>query len=113
MGLREGRPQIESFGRACLDEPMPGKTWYRKVPGVELGELAHVERDPLRRLPPTDNLTLCDGVLAGVLRYDVVCYVEDERRPWRTLEVPEGASTSTRRSIWSGSIFAFTCELLR
>src|SRR5918993_2382740 len=82
--------EIESFGRARLDEPVPGKIAGRKVPGVELGELAYVERDALPRFRPTDDLTFCDGVLASVLRYDIVCYVENERRLWRALEVPQG-----------------------
>ena len=69
----EERPQeIESFGRARPDEPVPGKVAGRKVPGVELGELAYVERDALPRLRPTNDLACCEGILAGVLRYDVV-----------------------------------------
>src|SRR5215213_2440531 len=43
--------EIESFGRIRPDEPMPGKVPGRKVPGVELGELAHVEGDALRGQP--------------------------------------------------------------
>src|SRR5918994_4265108 len=82
--------EIESFGRARLDEPVPGKTAGRKVPGVELGELAHVEGDSLPRFRTADNLTFREGVLAGVLRYDVVRYVEYERRLWRVPEVPQG-----------------------
>ena len=71
--------EIEIFGRACLDEPMPGKTPYRKVPCVELGEPAHVERDSLPCLRPTDDLSVSDGVLSCVLRYYVIRDVEDER----------------------------------
>src|SRR5918993_1417634 len=46
----EGLQEIESPGRTRPDEPMPGKVPGRKVPGVELGELAYVEGDALRRL---------------------------------------------------------------
>ena len=68
----KGLQEIESFGRTRPDEPMPGKVTGWKVPGVELGELAHVEGDALRRFRPADNLTFCDGVLAGVLCYYVI-----------------------------------------
>ena len=64
--------EIQSLWRARPDEPVPGKIPGRKVPGVELGELAHVERDSLPRLGSTDDFSVPDGVLAGVLRYDIV-----------------------------------------
>src|SRR3712207_6326181 len=82
---------IECFGRTRLYESVPGKIAGRKVPGVELGELAHVERDALCRFRPTGDLAFCDGVLAGVLWYDLVPYVEYERRLQYGLEVPQGA----------------------
>jgi hypothetical protein len=69
---KERHEEFESFGKACLDKPMPGKTPYRKVPGVKLGELAYVEGDALRRFRSAENFAVSDGVLTGVLRYDVV-----------------------------------------
>ena len=67
---------MQSFGRARPDEPVPGKIPGWKVPGVELGELTYVERDALSRFRSTENLAISDGVLTGVLRYDIVRYVE-------------------------------------
>ena len=74
---KKGLQEIESFGRIGPDQPMPGKVPGRKVPGVELGELTYVEGDTLRRFRPADNVTFCDGVLAGVLCYYVVGNVQD------------------------------------
>ena len=72
--------QVECFGRARLHQAVPGEVSGRKVSGVELGELTHVEGDGLPRLRPTYDCAVSDGVLAGVLGYDVVPYVEDQGR---------------------------------
>src|SRR5215213_7789566 len=83
--------EIQSHGRARLDESVPGEIPGRKVPGVELGELAHIERDALPRFCPANDLAVPEGVLACVLRNDVVLYVEDERDLRYAIEIPQGA----------------------
>ena len=83
--------QVECFGRARLHQAVPGEVSGRKVSGVELGELAHVDGDALPRLRPTDDSAVSDGVLAGVLRYDVITYVEYQGRICLALEIPQGA----------------------
>src|ERR687886_2812978 len=56
--------EIEGPWGAGLDEPVPGEISGRKVPGVELGELANVQRDALPGPCSADNLTVSYGVLA-------------------------------------------------
>src|SRR5215217_2872792 len=82
--------EIEGLGRAGVEEAVPGELLYGKVAGVELGELAHVERDALFGLRSADDPAVCDGVLAVVLRYDVVFYGENQRRLGREFEVAQG-----------------------
>src|SRR5918998_2609987 len=69
---------IQGPGRVRLDEPVPDELPRGKVAGVELGELAHVERGPLLRLGPAGDLSTSDGVLAGVLRDHVIRDFEDQ-----------------------------------
>src|SRR5215211_9446138 len=83
--------EIQGPRRARLEEPVPGEIPGRKIPGVELGELAHVERDALPRFCPADDLAVPEGVLALVLRYDVIFYVEDQRCLGCVLEIAQGA----------------------
>src|SRR5918995_3941778 len=82
--------QLEGTCRAPLEEVVPGEFPRRKVAGIELGELAHVERDAPFGLSPAYHCAAPDGVLALVLRYDVVSYVEDQRFLRGEFEVAQG-----------------------
>src|ERR687897_1686524 len=81
--------KIQSLGRARPDKAVPGEIARREVPCVELGQLAHVERDALFGLRPTHDLADSEGVLALVLLYDVVLNVEDQGRLGRAFEVAQ------------------------
>src|SRR5919107_844693 len=98
--IRPGEPRVphgeerveklEGLVRARPDEVSPGELPRGEVAGVELGELAHVERDALFGFGSANYFALPDGVLVLVLRYDVVFYVEDERLRRREVEVAQG-----------------------
>src|SRR5919112_1752194 len=89
----DGEERIEEFeglGGARLNEVTPGELPCRKVAGVELDELAHVERDALLGLSPAGDFAVSDGVRALVFSYYVVPYVEYQRSLWRAFEVAQG-----------------------
>src|SRR5919112_3883194 len=93
QGVPEGKERVEEFEGlrgARLDEVVPGELPGWKVAGVELGELAYVERDALFGFGSTNHSAMPDGVLALVFGYDVVLYVEYERFFWGASEVAQG-----------------------
>src|SRR5829696_9960649 len=91
VACREQRlQQLQSPWRTGLYEPVPAEIPRRQIPGVELGQPAHVERDAVLGPRPTEDFSFPYRVLGGVLRHAVVRYVQYERRLGRALQVPHG-----------------------
>src|SRR5829696_285845 len=114
VACREQRlQQLQSPWRTGLYEPVPAEIPRRQIPGVELGQPAHVERDavlgpaPRRTFP---SPTVYSPAFSGMPSSDTfnTSGASDTR-----FRYPRAASTSTSLSIWSGSILASTYELVR
>src|SRR5215210_8332787 len=82
--------KLQRLRRARLYETVAGELAGREVPGVELRELPHVERDPCLRLLTAHDLAIPDCVGACVLRDDVVGDLEDQRGFRGAAQVAQG-----------------------